>query len=72
MFNGLYPARDVRLTVELPASVVYLNDNAMCIEGPTSTLTCDLGLLRIRERTEFEITVLIDEDVVVNAHEAGD
>ena len=67
VFNGFNPARDLRMIVTLPPGVVYQWDTAGCVEGPSLTLTCDLGSLRIQERAVFTVRVLIDEDLVVRS-----
>jgi len=61
--DGPIPAQNVVVTDVLPAEVEYLADTDTCTEGPTGTLTCQLGTIAAGASRTFEIKVAIDPDL---------
>jgi uncharacterized repeat protein (TIGR01451 family) len=61
---GPNPASQTQVVVTLPAGVVYQNATASCVQGPTGTLTCNVGEILPNQNKQFGVTVLVDADVV--------
>jgi uncharacterized repeat protein (TIGR01451 family) len=60
---GPSDARNVVVTDTLPPEVAFVSDTDSCTEGPTGTLTCDLGDIANDGSTSFAVTVLVDPSV---------
>lgn len=67
--HGPSPAFLTQVVDTLPLGASYQSGDAGCVESPTGTLTCDLGVIWARESKEIIINVMIDADALIN--EAG-
>jgi len=66
--DGPADAFNVNVKDTLPNGVAYTSDTGNCLQGPAAgTLTCSLGDLQSSATKSFNVTVLVDEDLVYNA-----
>ena len=65
--NGPDKVFNAVVTDVLPAGVTYETATIPCVEGPTGTLTCEVGDLEAFASTTFTIKVGVDSGILGNA-----